>query len=418
LRYFYSSLFYLALPFVFLRLLWRSRRLPAYRDRWLERLGFCPYKLQECILVHAVSLGETIAAIPLIKALQKQYSQPILVTNMTPTGAARVKAALGDTVLNAYLPYDLPDAMNRFLARVKPSIVIVMETEIWPNLFSACKRKDIPVVITNARLSAKSARGYGWIKSLTKQTLSAVAILIAQGEADANRFIELGMAANKIRITGNLKFDITPPSDIAAKALELRQQLGHERLIWIAASTHPGEEEIILAAHAVIQQQVPQALLILVPRHPERFTPVADLCVQKGFSVVRRSVAQACEASTQVYLSDTMGEMMLMFGVCDVAFIGGSLVKVGGHNMLEPAVMHKPVITGPALFNFAEISELMMKAGGMVIINNAAELAKEAVKLLLDKKIHDEMGENAYGVVEANRGSLQKQIDAINSLQW
>lgn len=414
MRYLYNLLFYIALPFIFLRLLLRSRRAPDYRRRWAERLGFCPHRLQKCIWVHAVSMGETIAAIPLIKALKAQYPDvPLLVTNMTPTGSARVKAAFGDTVLNAYIPYDFPGGVSRFLDRIHPKILVVMETELWPVLFAACKKRNIPIIVTNARLSEKSALGYQRIASITRDMLNTVCVLAAQTQADADRFIALGLPRDRIRITGNLKFDLELSSDLEAKGEALRQALGKDRWIWIAASTHPSEEEIMLAAHRMVLEKFPQALLILVPRHPERFDSVAAMAEQQGFSVVRRSSGLACRADTVIYLGDTMGEMMLMYSACDVACVAGSFAEVGGHNMLEPAVLHKPVITGPKLYNFAEISELLLTAGGMVKVNNAEELAAAVVRFFTDENDRRQTGDNAYRVVEMNRGALRRQLEEI-----
>lgn len=417
LRYLYSFLFYLVTPLVFLRLLWRSRRTPDYRRRWGERLGFCPHQLEQCIWVHSVSVGETIAAIPLIKALKASYPQwPILVTNMTPTGAARVKAAFGDSVLQAYVPYDLPDAVARFLERVKPKVLVVMETELWPNLFAACQQRRIPVIVTNARLSAKSAHGYARIGSVTRDMLTSVDALASQGHADADRFIALGMSKDKVTVTGNLKFDLEMPQDLPAKSELLKTQLGDDRLIWIAASTHPTEEEIVLEAHKKIREKNSRALLILVPRHPDRFDAVAQLIEQQGLKLARRSLGQTCTPETDVYLGDTMGELLLMYSVCDVAFVAGSFAQIGGHNMLEAAALAKPIITGPQLYNFAEISDMLLSAQGMIKVQNGAALADNVISFFADEKYRRSVGENALGVMDANRGSLQKQLGLIKSL--
>ncbi len=415
MRYLYSFLFYLAMPFIFLRLLWRARFAKNFPYRFAERLGFCPHQLDSCIWVHVVSLGETIAATPLIRALQTRYpDQTILLTNMTATGLARVAAVFGESVKSACIPYDLPDAVSRFLDRVKPRILVVMETELWPNLFAACKRRAIPVVITNARLSEKSAAGYRRILSLTQTMFSAISVLASQGQADAERFIALGMPQNRVSITGSLKFDLELPARLATDAPALRSTLGESRLIWVAASTHPGEDEIMLAAHEILRQQFTNALLILVPRHPERFDSVANLVQEKGFSVVRRSRG-ACPSDAAVYLGDSMGEMMLMYAVCDVACVAGSFAQVGGHNMIEPAALHKPIVTGPVLFNFAEISAAMLAAGGMLRVNNATELAATLIKLFSDATYRQHMGDKAFSVVEKSRGALKRQLDLIAS---
>ena len=308
LRLLYSFLLYLFLPFIFLRLWWRSFRLPGSGNRVSERLGFYPFKLRDCIWIHAVSVGETMAALPLIKALKNRYQQcPILVTTMTLTGAERVQKALGNEVTHAYIPYDLPDAIKRFLRSAKPLIAIIMETELWPNLMAITHAKGIPICLMNARLSAQSARGYRRIQPLTRQMLSAIEVIAAQGQSDAKRFIELGANQNQVTMTGSIKFDLELPDDVVKKAEILRQQLGgEERFIWVAASTHEGEEEIILAAHHQLRIKNPTSLLILVPRHPDRFDPVFKLS-SKQFVVVRRSSNEPCDKQTGVYRIN-MGE--------------------------------------------------------------------------------------------------------------
>jgi 3-deoxy-D-manno-octulosonic-acid transferase len=417
LRYFYSVLVYLGLPFFFLRLLWRSRQNPAYRQRWAERLGFCPYTLENCIWVHAVSVGEVLAAVPLINALKKQYPEiPLVVTNMTITGAARTKATWGDRVLQLYIPYDTPDAVHRFLRKIQPKIAVIMETECWPNLFAACKKQGISLVITNARLSEKSAKGYHRIAGLTREMLSAVHMLAVQSEVEATRFEALGLPKERAVVTGNIKFDLELPADLAIKSEQLRATLGRDRLIWIAASTHAGEEEIVLAAHRCIIKTYPQALLILVPRHPERFDGVFALSNQQGFQTVRRSESSICTSETNVYLGDTMGELLLLYSVSDVALVCGSFIPMGGHNMLEAAALSKPVLMGPSLFNFLEISAWLLKANGMKKVETVDELVKEVESLFQNSQYRQEMGARAYHVVEANRGALTKQLNVICSV--
>ena len=417
MRYLYTLLFYLALPFVFLRLLWRSRRSAAYRQRWGERLGFSPETVERCIWVHAASVGETIAAIPLIKALQARYpTVPLLVTNMTITGAVRTRAAFGSSVLQAYVPYDLPAAMQRFIQRVNPVIVLILETELWPNLFAICDQHQIPVVVANARLSARSAQGYARVAPITHAMLQATHSMAVQTQVEADRFIKLGLPADRVVVTGNLKFDVEVPADLAAKSAALRTELGRDRLIWIAASTHATEEEIILAAHQRILAQFPTALLILVPRHPERFDAVFQLVQQQKLQVVRRSLHTPCAASTEVYLADTMGEMLLLYATCDVAFVAGSFVAIGGHNMLEAAVLGKPVLTGPHLFNFAEISASLIAANGMSVVPDAEALATEVCHLFRDADYRERNGDNARRFVDANRGALAKQLHMVQTI--
>jgi 3-deoxy-D-manno-octulosonic-acid transferase len=417
LRYLYTFLFYLALPFVFLRLLWRSRRSVEYRKRWGERLGFFPGKVDRCIWVHAASVGETIAAIPLIKALKAAYPDvPILVTNMTITGAARTQAAFGDSVLQSYVPYDLPSAISRLIQRTHPVIALTLETELWPNIFAVCQQHQIPVVVANARLSEKSAAGYARVAPITREMLLVIDKMAVQTQIEADRFIALGLPAARATVTGNLKFDMEMPADLAEKSLALRASFGANRLIWIAASTHATEEEIILDAHKRICEKFPNALLILVPRHPERFDDVYQLCLQQKFHVVRRSQQTPFTAETQVYLADTMGEMFLMFAVADVAFVAGSFAPIGGHNMLEAAVQGKPVITGPQLFNFAEISASLIAAKGMCTVQNAEELALQVKHLFEDADYRKTCGDNARHFVDANRGALAKQLQIVKAV--
>jgi 3-deoxy-D-manno-octulosonic-acid transferase len=416
-RYVYSYLFYLLLPFVFLRLLWKSRRLPAYRQRWGERLGFYPFRLQKSIWIHAVSMGETLAAVPLIKALKIRYpTYDFLVTNMTPTGAARVKAAFGESVKQAYIPYDLPAAVARFLQAMQPHISIIMETELWPNLLAQCAERAIPICLVNARLSARSARGYQRIAFFMRPMLNAISVIAAHGHADAERFIALGAAPERVIVTGSMKFDLEVPPDLVAKGQTLRAEWGSERLIWIAASTHEGEEAMLLAAHKIINEKYPQSLLILVPRHPERFDEVVKLSAQQGFNTIRRSENRPCTALTQVYVGDTMGELLLLYAAADIAFVGGSLIPRGGHNMLEPAVLGKPIVTGPHLFNFAEISELLASAQALTIVQDSASLVEQLTLLLQNPGLQQQMGERAFQVVAANRGALAKQIALVSEL--
>ncbi|VVC75042.1 3-deoxy-D-manno-octulosonic acid transferase [Aquicella siphonis] len=415
MRYLYTFLFYLALPFVFLRLWWKSRNQPEYRERLGERLGYYPFRLEKCIWVHAVSVGETLAAIPLIKGLKARYPHvPLLVTTMTPTGAERVKSAFGDSVKHAYIPYDLPGAMQRFIATMHPVVCVIMETELWPNLLAACSRRKIPVCLVNARLSEKSAKGYGRIASLAREMLRRIDLIAAHGQADAERFVALGAYRERMITTGNIKFDIELPQDLQERSASLRAEMGGARFVWIAASTHEGEEEIILAAHELIRAQNPSALLILVPRHPARFDAIAHLAAQM-FMTARRSRQEKCTPDTAVYLGDTMGELLLMYGASDVAFVAGSLIPRGGHNMLEPGALGKPILTGPHLFNFAEISELFVAANALNKVTDAQSLAEGLMNLMRHPQEREQMGARALQVISRNRGALSKQIELVSS---
>jgi 3-deoxy-D-manno-octulosonic-acid transferase len=387
--------------------------LPAYRQRLGERLGFYPFRLEKCLWVHAVSVGETIAALPMIKELMARYPNlPMLVTTMTPTGAARVKLALGDTAIHAYIPYDLPDAIGRFLKAMNPVAGIIMETELWPNMVAACQQKNIPICLVNARLSEKSARGYHRVGWLTHGMLQRITLIAANGEPDAKRFIALGAPVERVVVTGNIKFDLVIPAKLASDSIALRESLGKDRFIWIAASTHEGEEELVLAAHKKLLEKNSNALLILVPRHPDRFDAVAKLCEQ-NFVTKRRSQATQSSAA-QVFLGDTMGELLLMYSAADVAFVAGSLVPRGGHNMLEPAALSKPILTGPHIFNFAEIGDMFYSANALTKVTNAETLAEQLGVLMQNPHEREQMGKRALHVINENRGALGRQLTLVS----
>ena len=373
----YNLLLHLLLPFVYLRLLWRGRTVPTYKQNIEQRFGGHKNLPQHGIMIHAVSLGETLAAQPLVNALLKNYPHfPVIITNTTATGAERARALWGDKVTQCYLPYDYSWAMDKFLAHSQPRLIIVMETELWPNLLALAQRKKIPVLLANARLSAKSAEGYSKIQGLMTPMLQALSVLAAQDQDTAQRFLDLGAPATTVQVTGSLKFDLTLPDNLAERALELKQQWQLDgRPIWVAASTHDGEDEIVLAAFKHIQQQFNQALLMLVPRHPERFDQVAELITKQGFSMARRSQQQAVTPDIEVFLADSMGELLLWLAVADVAFVGGSLVNVGGHNPLEPAALAVPIVTGQTMFNFKQITEILLQAGALKQAANSQELA-------------------------------------------
>lgn len=414
MRHFYNFILYLLLPFILLRLLWRSRKSPDYRKRWAERFGLFPApQLRHPIWIHAVSFGEAKLAVTLIHALKKQFPQAsFVVTTMTVTGSNEISKNFGNDVFHIYVPYDYPTAVQNFLNRIKPQILIIMETELWPNILQQCKKNNIPVVIANARLSPKSAQGYRFITFLTRPMLKNVAALLAQTQEDAARFIKLGLPIERAHIVGNIKFDVEIPYEKIAQGKQLREKLGQERPVWIAASTHQGEETIILQALTKMRETQPTILLILVPRHPERFDDVAALCQQNGFQLARRS-NNNITPEIDIYLGDTMGELWSLYTASDIAFVGGSLVSVGGHNLLEPAALALPIITGPELFNFAQIAQMLQQANALNIIHNANELSNTALALLQNTKRREEQGRKAKEVVEQNHGALVKHCDLI-----
>jgi 3-deoxy-D-manno-octulosonic-acid transferase len=415
MRIAYSIILYLLSPLFIVHLLVRSIRAPAYRQRWRERFGFYSDRpVRKPIWVHAVSVGEAQAAMPLIRRLQAQYpTHTVLVTTTTPTGSQRVREVFGDDVMHVYVPYDLPGAVGRFMEAMQPCAAIIMETEIWPNLYAACAARDVPLILANARLSERSMRGYRRLGRFTREVVNNVSVIAAQGQSDAARFIALGAAPDKVTITGNIKFDIQTPASLAEQAAVLRRDLGVERRVWIAASTHQGEDELVLDAHAQVMHALPDALLVIVPRHPERFDRVSSLCEKRGYNVVRRSAHRACADDVDIYIGDSMGELDLFYAASDVAFIGGSLVDVGGHNPLEAAAMGRALVQGNHTFNFVEITRMLREAGAVREVHDSEELATVVCDLLRDANWRSEAGERAKAVVERNRGALVKLLDCI-----
>ncbi|MGJ8687862.1 MAG: lipid IV(A) 3-deoxy-D-manno-octulosonic acid transferase [Spongiibacteraceae bacterium] len=415
-RFIYSLFFYSILPLIYLRLLWRSLRAPEYRRRMAERFGVfeAPAGPANGLWLHAVSVGESIAAAPLIRQFQARYPElPIVITTTTPTGSERVREIFGDTVFHVYAPYDTPRAVSRFLDRLRPSIAVFMETEVWPNMVCLSADRGIPVVLANARMSEKSARGYGRLGSFSKDIFSRFAMVAAQSEADAARFAQLGVRQDGLAVVGSVKFDVEVSPSMQRQAEHLRQYWLGGRSVWIAASTHAGEEEQLLAAHRSLLGAHPDVILLLVPRHPERFGKVADLIEAKNFTLQRRSEGGEIAADTQVVLGDSMGELSVLLGCSDLAFVGGSLVAHGGHNTLEAAVWGQPIITGASDFNFVEISRLLKAGGALKIFNNADELAAGLVQLFASAPEREAMAVAAKQVIEENRGALARQFTLI-----
>ncbi|MBF8159931.1 lipid IV(A) 3-deoxy-D-manno-octulosonic acid transferase [Ectopseudomonas hydrolytica] len=418
-RYLYTLLLHLALPLIALRLALRARKAPAYARRVRERFSFgLPAMRPGGIWVHAVSVGESIAAAPMIRALQAHYPDlPITVTCMTPTGSERIQALFGDSVQHCYLPYDLPWAASRFLQRVQPRLAVVMETELWPNHIHQCAKRGIPVALANARLSQRSARGYARLRKLTAPMLAELSLIAVQTQAEAERFLDLGARPNCVEVTGSIKFDLKIDAELPRRASELRHQWQAERRpLWIAASTHAGEDEIILAAHRQLLLARPDALLILVPRHPERFNAVHELCLNLGLTTRRRSSGEAVQAGDQVLLGDTMGELLFLYALADVAFVGGSLVANGGHNLLEPAALGKPVLSGPHLFNFLEIAAQLREAGALGEVQDATDLADEVEALWREPDRAERMREAGLQVLRANQGALDRLLEGLRRL--
>lgn len=415
LQLLYTTLFYLIQPLIWLRLWVRGRKAPAYRKRWGERYGYYKQPLKPGgILMHSVSVGETLAAIPLVRALRHRYPDlPITVTTMTPTGSERVLSAFGNDVQHVYLPYDLPDALNRFLNAIDPKLVLVMETELWPNLIAALHKRQIPLVIANARLSARSAKGYARLGDFIRTLLRRITLIAAQNEEDGERFIALGAKRNQLTVTGSLKFDISVTPQLASRAVTLRRQWAPHRPVWIATSTHEGEESAVIEAHQTLLREFPNLLLILVPRHPERFPDAINLVRQAGLSYITRSSGEVPSSSTQVVVGDTMGELMLLYGIADLAFVGGSLVERGGHNPLEAAAHAIPVLMGPHTFNFKDICARLTQADGLITVADVASLSKEVASLLTDEDYRNFYGRHAVEVLYQNQGALQRLLQLL-----
>ena len=417
-RALYTALAYAMAPMALGRLIWRGRHNPTYRQRWPERFGFTPPVSGRPIWIHAVSVGESQAALPLVRAIHAQWpGHPILVTTTTPTGFGQVQRSMGGEVQHRYLPYDLPDAIGRFLNRVDPCLLVLMETELWPNLCAACAHRGMPVLVANGRLSARSARRYRHYGRLSRDMMQRVAAIGAQTELDRQRFIEIGADPQRVRVTGSLKFDVPMPASVLEEGQVLRRFCGGaERRVWIAASTHPGEEALILEAHAVIRTRIPEALLILAPRHPERFREIKALARQR-FEVVARSSGEPCRQETSVYLGDTMGELPAMLAAADLAFVGGSLSPVGGHNVLEPAALGIPVLTGPKkyVFNFQSICSRLEEAGGLTHLDVVEDLPRKVTALLADPVTRDRIGECGHAFVQQNRGAVDRSLEMIRA---
>ena len=424
MRIFYTIMWLLALPLVLTRLWLRGRQEPGYRQHWGERLGFyqgAPSSTQ-ALWVHAVSVGETRAAEPLIDALLAEYpSSRIILTHMTPTGRATGKALFakhGERVVQSYLPYDTGFMVGGFIRHFKPSVCILMETEVWPNLIAVCNRRNVPVVLANARLSERSLRKATRLGSLLVDAARGISLVAAQTEADAQRVRSLGV--QRVEVTGSIKFDVVVPDAALAIGASLRAAIG-ARPVLLCASTREGEEELILQAFQRARTVLPAGvLLLLVPRHPQRFDEVEKMVVTRGLDVRRRSRlaldGSALPADVDVLLGDSMGEMFAYYAACDVAFVGGSLLPLGGQNLIEPAALGKPVLIGQHTFNFELVTEDAVAAGGALRVADAAELMSQAARLLSDTTAREAMGGNALAFANRHRGATRRTLALLPSL--
>lgn len=415
MRIAYDIITYLLSPIYGLYWLFRGLTNRSYWDRLGQRFGFgYPNISSGCIWLHAVSVGEVQASAPLIRALARLFPEKqILVTTVTPTGAERARKLFGSSVAHSYLPFETPVAVNNFFDATRPEIALIMETEIWPNLYYACGKRRIPLVLVSARISPKSVENYRKLLPLFRETLSYGIIIAAQTEVDADRFKSLGAAPERTTVTGNIKFDIELPPTLQSDGEELRRTRFPNRPVWVAASTHEGEEELVLAAHRLIRKEIPDALLILVPRHPERFELVAAMLRKNDVPFTQRTSNTACEPETEVLLGDTMGEVPLFYAACDVAFVGGTLTAVGGHNLLEPASLGKPVVVGPHLFSTREIADMFLQVGAAKLVADERELAQSVLELMKDRDKANKAGMQGLSIVQSNRGSLQRLLNLM-----
>jgi len=421
-RYLYILAVYLAAPLISLVMLWRGWFDRIYWAHFEERFGFGEPLPPGGIWVHAVSVGEVNAAAALVTTLHERYPNiPLLVTTLTPTGAVRAKALFKDIAQVRYVPFDLPGAVRRFFERVQPRLGVIFETELWPNLYYQSGRRKVPLVLASARISNRSVSRYRRLGSLFRDTLERPAIVAAQGEVDAGRFVSLGADPDRTHVTGNIKFDFSVPADIGERGRRLREFYAASRPMWVAGSTHGGEEEIVLEAHQIVRGTHPRALLVLVPRHTPRFEEVAHGLQRAGIRFVRRSQragekAGVAAGSADVLLVDTLGELLDFYAAADVAFVGGSLVPIGGHNLLEPAALGLPILTGPYNGNGPDIAKLLIERGAAEVVHGAEELGSRVAALLADPDERDRIGVIGRDCVDSNRGALGKLLGLIEPL--
>jgi|KBSSwiStaDraftv2_1062776.scaffolds.fasta_scaffold00607_8 3-deoxy-D-manno-octulosonic-acid transferase len=421
-RYLYILAVYLAAPLISLVMLWRGFGDRSYWSNFAERFGFGERLPPGSVWVHAVSVGEVQASAALVTTLRERYPGiPVVVTTLTPTGATRAKTLFKDLAHVRYIPFDLPGSVRRFFNRVQPRAAVIFETELWPNLYHQCGRRRIPLVLASARISSRSVGRYRRLGSLFRDALARGVVVAAQGEGDADRFKSLGADPERTHVTGNIKFDFSVPHDIGERGRRLREFYAPQRPMWVAGSTHAGEEEIILEAQRIVRGTHPRALLVLVPRHPPRFDEVAYALQRAGIRFVRRSQrlgekAGAAAGLAEVLLVDTLGELLEFYAAADVAFVGGSLVPIGGHNLLEPAALGLPILTGPHTANSADIAQLLIARGAAEVVHNADELGDQVAMLLSNPDERDRIGALGRDSVDSNRGALGKLLGLIEPL--
>ena len=418
MRSLYSLLLYLLMPLVLLYLLFRGLRSRDYLSRWSERFGvFTPPAQNGALWIHAVSMGEVNAAAALIRALAERYpDKPLCITTFTPTGSSRVQELFGDKVFHVYLPFDLPGSVSRFYDRVQPDLGVIMETEIWPNLLHGAASRKIPCVIANARISDHSLDHYRRFRRLTTTALGKVSRIAAQSESDAQRLVSIGAPPNRVSVSGNLKFDFSLPDGLPDDGQAIRQAWGEHRAVLVAGSTHEKDEECLIDAFKNVLTEFSDALLVLVPRHPERFDRCAQATQAKGLTVSRFSEGNGCQADTQCFVVDAMGELLRYYAACDVAFIGGSFAPIGGHNPLEPAALARPLVVGPHMFNSAEITAQLLESGAALQVNDAKALEAALLELFEKPGLRKKMGQAGYRQVQNGQGAVDRTLKLIESL--
>ena len=417
MRFLYICIAYLIAPLFVGAMILRGFRDRMHWRGFSQRFGFGPAVRSRSIWVHAVSVGEVQAGVPLVEALLKRFPDiPLILTTVTSTGRARAEALFGSRADVRYVPIDLPGSVRRFFQRAQPQLAIILETEIWPNLYHRCGRLGVPLVLASARISPRSVSSYRRLVGLFRETLSHGIFIAAQSAEDAERFVSIGANPARTHVVGNIKFDFGYPPDMEARGRELRNLLGANRPVWVAGSTHDQEEDLLIDAHAQIRQRFPDALMVLVPRHPPRFAEVASLLRDRGVPFVSRTSKQGVLPGTQVYLLDTLGELPAFYSAGDVAFVGGSLVPIGGHNLLEPAALSLPIVAGPHNFNSADIAQMLVEHGAVRIVHDAAQLAAVVVELFADPATRTVMGASGRKAMDGNRGAVARLMQFLEPL--
>ena len=409
MRFFYSAIFYLIIPFVLFRLYWRGFTTPEHRRRWHERFAFYKQSYpQNVIWFHAVSVGEVEALFSLVNAIKIQHpDSPILITTMTPTGSARVKAVLGESVSHVYVPYDIPDAIGRFMRCFKPKIAVMMETEIWPNLFACCGKRNIPLYIVNARIAEKSLKNYKKLSTFIRPALNQVRLIATQTEDDKNHFIDIGAVPERVKNFGNIKFDVEIPEQMINQGLQLKADLFKNRFVWLIASTHKDEEQIFIDLYKTLKTQIPELLLVLVPRHQQRFAEVTNLCTQQLTTAIRTANSPV-SPETDLYLVDTIGELKMFYATADIAFVGGSMVQAGGHNILEAAAVGVPVLFGAYMFNFKAIADSVLKHQAAIQCQTKDDVIEAVLTLYQQADYRAELITKGKTFIQNNQGTVTR----------